>query len=183
MSYASEKIHPWPIRTIYTSKPIPSQYSFANWYWMLDVFFILYSAFCCFFSKQRHGDKTPAISMAHPNPSEVCLGLLPCSYPGTQEVRTHRHLGQNWVTYWGKHGDQDPWAMGTKLLLGYHQLYRLCAFWVCVMERYFFLMCFFLFSSLALWLLWLLWVCGVCGFTMLYLSIYLSIYVSMYLCI
>ena len=154
MSYASEKIHPWPIRTIYTSKPIPSQYSFANWFWMFDSFFILYSAFCCFFSKQRHGDKTPAISMAHPNPSEVCLGLLPCSYPGTQEVRTHRRLGQNWVTYWGKHGDQDPWAMGTKLLLGYHQLYRLCAFWVCVMERYFF-WCFFCFPA---------WPCGFCGF-------------------
>jgi hypothetical protein len=148
---------------------------------MLDVFFILYSAFCCFFSKQRHGDKTPAISMAHPNPSEVCLGLLPCSYPGTQEVRTHRHLGQNWVTYWGKHGDQDPWAMGTKLLLGYHQLYRLCAFWVCVMECYFFWCVFFVFqpglvASVAFVGVWRLWIYHA-------LSVYLSIYLSMYLCI
>ena len=148
---------------------------------MLDSFFILYSAFCCFFSKQRHGDKTPAISMAHPNPSEVCLGLLPCSYPGTQEVRTHRRLGQNWVTYWGKHGDQDPWAMGTKLLLGYHQLYRLCAFWVCVMERYFFFDVFFfvfqpgLVASVAFVGVWLLWIYHALP---VYLSIYLSMYVS-----
>ena len=105
-----------------------------------------------------------------PNPPK----LAKCDIP-KQEISRSSFDSLHWSICHARSTAPNPSGRGTSLQ--YHIL--IWGTYHYHMEGYFWgMFCFFLFSSLALWLLW---VCGLCGFTMLYLSTYLSIYLYLYL--